>query len=326
MDLTEAEAVADLVHAETEAQRKQALRQLEGALGRLYGDWHERLSRSLAMMEAAIDFADEDLPEDLIEKEGVELHALRAEISRHLDDKHRGERLREGFSIVLLGPPNAGKSSILNALAQREAAIVSPVAGTTRDVIEVHLDLNGYPVILADTAGLKESTEDAVECEGVRRARQRACDADLKIVVFDGAKWPQTDPEAREVIDGNAVVVVNKSDLLTKREAGFGVQDSEEVLFISAKTGEGIGALLERLGQVIDRRFENSAAPPLTRARHRAALEECADHLDRALRAVQADLRAEDVRLAMRALGRITGRVDVEDLLDMIFRDFCIGK
>ncbi|MDD4616759.1 MAG: tRNA uridine-5-carboxymethylaminomethyl(34) synthesis GTPase MnmE [Alphaproteobacteria bacterium] len=321
MDLTEAEAVADLVHAETEAQRKQALRQLDGALGKLYGNWHERLSHSLAMMEASIDFADEDLPQDLFEREAQELSGLRGEIARHLNDGHRGERLREGFSIVLLGPPNAGKSSLLNALARRDAAIVSPIAGTTRDVIEVYLDINGYPAILADTAGLKEATGDAIEREGMCRARARARDADLKIVVFDGANWPRFDPEARKLVDSETITVVNKSDLIENR-AG----ELDESLFLSAKTGEGIEPLLTRLGREIAERFDDNAAPSLTRARHREALEECLNHLDRSLSAVQPDLRAEDVRLAMRALGRITGRVDVEDLLDNIFKDFCIGK
>ncbi len=330
MDLTEAEAIADLVHAETEAQRKQALRQMEGALGKLYGDWHEILSRSLAWMEASIDFSDEELPEDLIEKQTDVLKTLRDDIARHLDDNHRGERLREGFSIVLLGPPNAGKSSLLNALARRDAAIVSPTAGTTRDVIEVHLDLSGYPVILADTAGLRERTKqgavaDDIEIEGIRRAEARAAGADLKIIVFDGAHWPKTDGTAQGLIDEAALVVINKSDLVAAKKQNAG-DLSVPPLFVSAKTGDGIDLLLKKLGQEIERRFVGSGAPPLTRARHRAALEDCAKQLDRALQAHQADLRAEDLRQAMRSLGRITGRVDVEDLLDIVFRDFCIGK
>ncbi len=332
MDLTEAEAIADLVHAETEAQRKQALRQLNGALGKLYGDWHERLAHSLAWTEAAIDFSDEELPTDLLEKQTAALQSLRDDIAKHLNDNHRGERLREGFSIVLLGPPNAGKSSLLNMLARRDAAIVSPTAGTTRDIIEVHLDLNGYPVILADTAGLHELSSglspvaskkgDPVELEGIRRAKVRAKEADLKIAVFDGALWPETDDVTQSLIDANTLVVVNKSDLLAKKQDKNGLTP----LYISALTGDGVDTLLQKMGQEIERRFASSGAPPLTRARHRAALEECINHLDRALQAKQVDLCAEDIRLAMRSLGRITGRVDVEDLLDIIFRDFCIGK
>ncbi len=358
MDLTEAEAVADLVNAETEAQRKQALRQMEGLLGQLYNGWRERLSRALAYIEGAIDFSDEELPQSLIDAQSDELRRLREEITAHLNDNRRGERLRTGFSIVLLGPPNAGKSSLLNALARREAAIVSPTAGTTRDLIDVHLDIGGYPVTLTDTAGLRElagesHAHDAIENEGIRRAKAQAEKADLKIVIFDGAAWPQADEAAKAQIDGDTIVIVNKADLLESiqhsasgiqgkkespsplmGEGGVGVTsipripnpESRIPLFLSALTGQGIETLLEKLLKEIDRRYAASSAPPLTRARHRAALEESASHLDRALQAPQTDMRAEDVRLAMRALGRITGRVDVEDLLDIIFRDFCIGK
>jgi tRNA modification GTPase len=320
LDLTEAEAIADLVNAETEAQRRQALRQMEGELGKLYEGWRARLAQCLAYLEASIDFADEDLPRDVAEKQTKNVRDLAAEITRHFDDKHRGERLREGFSIAILGPPNAGKSSLINALARREAAIVSATAGTTRDVIEVHLDLGGYPVMLADTAGLRESA-DAIESEGVRRALQRAERADLKLLVFDGAHWPQLDEATKNLIDDNAIIVVNKADIIP--DAG---KKPGSHLFLSAKTGVGMQELLDRLLKEIDMRFSAAGPPPLTRARHREALEQCAGHLQRALSAQANELRAEDVRLAMRALGRITGRVDVEDLLDIIFRDFCIGK
>jgi len=319
MDLTEAEAIADLVHAETEAQRKQALRQLSGALGKVYEDWRLRLSRSLAYMEAAIDFADEELPHDMLEKQSVVLRELRKEIVRHLDDGHRGERLRDGFSIAILGAPNAGKSSLLNVLAKRDAAIVSPTAGTTRDIIEVHLDIQGYPVILADTAGLRIS-EDDIENEGIRRARARAAQADLKILVLD-ATAPEGGEATAPLLDENSIIVINKIDIGKEKKQGV-----PSPLSISARTGFGIDGLIQRLGQEIEKRFADTGAAPLTRARHRTALQNCVEHLDRALSAVIADLRAEDVRLAMRALGHITGRVDVEDLLDIIFRDFCIGK
>jgi tRNA modification GTPase len=320
MDLTEAEAVADLVHAETEAQRRQALRQLEGALGKLYDGWRERLSRALAYMEAAIDFADEELPADMIGKQSDELRTLRASISLHLSDNHRGERVRDGFSIAIVGPPNAGKSSLLNALARRDAAIVSPQAGTTRDVVEVQLDIGGYAVMLADTAGLRESA-NVIESEGIRRARARAEQADLTILLFDGCVWPQRDATTDAMGGEKTIAVVNKTDLIREKQ-----QSGPNFLFVSARDGDGIDSLLEKLKQEISHRVGDSAAPPLTRARHRAALEECGGHLDRALTAAMADMRAEDVRLAMRALGRITGLVDVEDLLDIIFQDFCIGK
>jgi len=319
MDLTEAEAIADLVHAETEAQRKQALRQMSGALGALYEEWHSQLAHRMAYMEAAIDFSEEELPSDMFEKQNAGLKTLREMISKHLNDNHRGERLREGFSVAILGPPNAGKSSLLNALAKRDAAIVSPTAGTTRDVIEIHLDIAGYPVTIADTAGLRESA-DAIENEGVRRALARALEADLTLLVFDGATWPLLDKATQALIGPDSLVLVNKSDLFeTKAQKG-------DFIFISAQNGTGIDEIIQKLATEFSHRWSDNGSPPLTRARHRAALEECVSHLDRALQAVMADQRAEDVRLAMRALGRITGRVDVEDLLDIIFRDFCIGK
>ncbi len=324
MDLTQAESIADLVHAETEAQRKQALRQMQGALGQLYRGWRASLARILAYMEASIDFADEELPPDIAEQPMKELRQLQSEIATHLNDNHRGERLREGFSIAILGPPNAGKSSLLNALARREAAIVSSTAGTTRDVIEVHLDLGGYPVVLADTAGLRESA-DAIESEGVRRALQRAEQADVKLIVFDGAIWPDTDATTFHLIDDSSIIIVNKSDLVKNR--WFIVQGVGEPLFVSAETGEGLPELIAELTREVSNRFgATSSTPSLTRARHRQALEQCRDYIAKAFVATASELRAEDLRLAMRALGSITGHVGVEDLLDIIFRDFCIGK
>ena len=318
LDLTEAEGLADLVNAETAAQHRQALRQMDGELGRLYESWAARLTRALAHIEADIDFVDEELPEDLAAQRLDDVRALEGEIARHLDDHRRGERLREGFVIAILGPPNAGKSSLLNALARREAAIVSPTPGTTRDIVEVHVDLGGYPVTLADTAGLRE-TADAIESEGIRRALARAEQADLKLLVFDGATWPARDAATAALGRDDALVVVNKLDLMGAAEAG-------DALMLSAVTGQGLAELHERLVQEIERRFGATSLPSLTRARHREALEACRGHLNRALAAPEVELCAEDLRLATRALGRITGRVDVEDLLDVIFRDFCLGK
>jgi tRNA modification GTPase len=327
LDLTEAEAVADLVDAETEAQRRQAMHQLDGALGRLYDDWRLRLTRALAYIEAAIDFADEDLPADVAARHHADLAGLADSITAHLDDGHRGERLRHGFSVAILGAPNAGKSSLLNRLARRDAAIISPIAGTTRDIVEVHLDLGGYPVTLADTAGLRDSA-DVIETEGVRRALARAGQADLRLLVFDGGIWPQRDAATVALIDANTIIVVNKSDLLTDKAQ---VNTGQTSIYVSARTGDGIDNLLAALAEKLDIHTARATTPPLTRQRHRAALEETLGHLRRAL-AVAArenhvpELCAEDIRLAVRALGRITGRVDVEDLLDIIFRDFCIGK
>jgi tRNA modification GTPase len=345
LDLTEAEGIADLIAAETAAQRRQALRQLDGALGRLYEGWRARLIEAEALLEAAIDFSDQEVPEDVTEGVYPKIEGLSQEILQHLADDRRGERLREGFEIAILGPPNAGKSSLLNRLAERDAAIVAPGAGTTRDVIEVRLDLGGYPVILADTAGLREGAE-GIEEEGRRRALERARRADLKLVVFDGTSWPELDGAARRLLDRDSIAVLNKRDLKaidlpgalvpgTLMPANLG---ASAVYGLSCVTGEGFEELLGGLEEAIEARFAPGAMPALTRARHRAALEDCAAALGRYLEAGgasteggapeggAAELRAEDLRLAARALGRITGRVDVEDILDLIFRDFCIGK
>jgi tRNA modification GTPase len=327
LDLTAAEGLGDLIDAETEAQRRQALRQMQGALGQLYDGWRNQLTRALAHLEADIDFPDEDLPEGVAAEVRPQLARLRAEIAAHLADNRRGERLRDGLMVAILGAPNVGKSSLLNALAQREAAIVSDIPGTTRDVIEVHLDLGGYPVVLADTAGLRESA-DRIESEGVARALKRAEAADLKLVVLD-ATQAAVPPESAALIDGDALVIANKIDGATAPPAG--TVNGRPVLPVSVRTNTGMKALLDALEAEVTARIGLTGSATLTRARHRAALTDCLAALDRFLGGSErhntgAELAAEDVRLAARALGRITGRIDVEDLLDVIFRDFCIGK
>lgn len=321
MDLTAAEGLIDLIDAETEAQRKQALRQAEGALGALYDEWRERLVPALAHLEAAIDFPDEDLPENLAAKIEPVLTAVKANMRAHLDDSRRGERLRQGVQVAIVGPPNAGKSSLLNALARRDAAIVSATAGTTRDVIEARLDLGGFPVLAADTAGLREARDD-IEAEGIRRARRWAGTADLKIAVF-AVDDPAAAGAAADVVDRDTVVVLNKVDL---GEPDWVPPPALGCFKVSVATGQGIEALVDGLTQAVADRASVGAAPLMTRARHRAAVTECVEALDRATAASLPELAAEDLRLAVRALGRITGAVDVEDLLDVIFRDFCIGK
>lgn len=323
MDLTAAEGLADLVAAETEAQRAQALRQAGGALGRIYEDWRARLLAAQAHLEASIDFSDEDLPDGLIEGARSDVAALRGEIAAHLNDSHGGERLRDGIQVAIIGPPNAGKSSLLNLLAKRDAAIVSEIAGTTRDVIEVRLDLGGVPVTVADTAGLRDS-DDAVEIEGVHRAARRAEEADLRLAVFDATDWPAPDGRTAALVDGATVVVVNKTDL-AEPDPPLAV-NGQAALPISAKTGAGVGALEAQLAARVAALVPAGGAPLMTRARHREALTECEAALARFLGGPEAELAAEDLRLAARALGRITGRVDVEDMLDVIFREFCIGK
>ena len=279
LDLTAAEAIADLVEAETAAQRRQALRQMEGALARLYEGWRADLLMLLARLEAAIDFPEEDLPSNLAALNLQGIYRLRKEIDSHLGDR-RGERLRDGLSIALLGAPNAGKSSILNYLAGREAAIVSARAGTTRDIIEVHLDIAGFPVVLADTAGLREVT-DEIEAEGVRRAQARAEHADLKLIVIDGAAWPAIDPASAALVDENSLVLVSKVDLnaaipLSPLVAG------RPALPVSVVTGWGTDPLLQALEAEVTQRMSLTEAPALTRLRHRQALEECLACLARA--------------------------------------------
>ncbi len=311
MDLVEAEAVHDLIAAETESQRRQALRQMEGGLGALYRDWADHLRGILAYQEALIDFPDEDLPPDVEQELLAKLRHVRADIRAHLDDAGRGEKLREGLFFAITGAPNVGKSSLINALAERDVAIVSPLPGTTRDAVETRVALGGVPVTLVDTAGLRE-TSDWVEAEGVRRALARAQDADLVITVVEAGSAQQ------QTARPNQLLIANKVDL--------GLTGPEGALPVSVKTGAGMDVLRRRLGQAARALTETQGPPPLTRARHRAALQSAAAHLDAAEWADLPELRGEDLRLAVREIGRITGHVGVEDILDTVFSQFCIGK
>ncbi len=312
LDLTKAEAIADLVDAKTEAQRRQALRQYDGALADLYERWRTELIRATAWAEAAIDFAEEEIPADVQAGTRAALVKIAQEIQDHIKDAGRGQLIRQGIRLTVIGPPNAGKSSFVNALVRRDVAIVAETPGTTRDVIEAELDIAGYAVTVADTAGLREAAE-AVEAEGVRRALARADASDLVLLLLDGSI------EASALAARADLTVWNKADLPWPR--------SREGLKLSLKTGEGmdavVAAVAEKLREKLDAPGER---PVLTRPRHRHALEEALAVLQRALAANQAELMAEDLRLALRALGRITGRVDIEELLDVVFKDFCIGK
>ncbi len=334
LDLTAVEGLADLIAAETPAQRRLAFRQLKGLIGDRAEAWRRRLIEALALVEARIDFSDEaDVPEDLLGPALYAAQQLRDEIAGVLADGRRGERLRDGLVVAITGPPNAGKSTLLNRLARREAAIVSPYAGTTRDVIEVHLDLDGYPVTLLDTAGIRDS-EEPVEQEGVRRARERAAAADLVLWVIDGsAGGPAVEDQPKNL--GNAAIwlVRNKIDRAEGSSyAGTAKHDRNEyefVISISALTGVGMEALTAALSAFAKTYFASTESAVITRARHRRALEDTVAALNRAVvrdRANDEELIAEELRSAATTLGRLTGRVDVEDILDVIFRDFCIGK
>jgi tRNA modification GTPase len=309
MDLLEAEAVHDLVAAESDSQRRQALRQLEGAQGELYREWSDRLRTALARQEAMIDFPEEDLPPEVEAELLASVSSLRMEIVSHLDDGKRGERLRDGLCFAVTGAPNVGKSSLINALTERDVAIVSATPGTTRDVIETRIVLGGVPVTLLDTAGLRE-TPDPIEAEGVRRARSRAATADLVITVIESGS-------ARPVA-GAGLIVANKSDLRAER--------NPDILAISALTGAGLPELRARLSAEAFAMTQSSGPPPLTRARHRSALQAAARWLADAETAIEPELRGEAMRLGLRAVGTITGQFGVEDILDSIFRQFCIGK
>lgn len=323
LDLVAAEAVADLVAAETERQRRQALAGGFGPLAARLEDWQQRLVAISARTEAAIDFPDEELPDDLLEAARRDSATLAAELRQAVEEVALGERLRQGFEVALVGAPNAGKSSLLNALARREAAIVHETAGTTRDVVEVRLDLEGFAVTLLDTAGLHAAASDPVEREGMRRARSRAAGADLVLALFDSEIWPEIDPSTLDLVDDRTLLLASKADLAaTGRRAAAG----RPLLPVSARTGQGLEALQAAMAERLSATCRGRSDALFSRERHRVALRDCAEALEAAAGAAEAALLAEDLRAARTALGRLVGRVDVEQLLDRIFRDFCIGK
>jgi tRNA modification GTPase len=329
LDLAQAEGVADLIDAETEGQRRQALGQIGGALSQRYDRWRELLVHALAMLEAAVDFPDEDLPEEVAARSRPGLETLASEIDAALADASRGRRVRDGYRIALIGAPNAGKSTVLNGLAERDAAIVTEIAGTTRDIIEAPLVLGGYRVLLADTAGLRE-TADVVEAEGVRRARAWAHDADLRIWVVDGFHVEHLQGEGSDLLAPGDWALINKIDIAdADAVAQAGATLTARGLTVRTAAANAAGAvdrLKADLTSHVIAALSGAEFPAATRLRHAERLREARAYLGRALAELEVELAAEDVRLAARALAKITGRIDAEDVLDRVFSSFCIGK
>ncbi len=314
LDLVQAEAIPDLIAAETAAQHKQALKQLEGKLGEIYEDWRFRLIEISAMLEAAIDFPDEDLPKNICDKVEADVKKLSAEISKHLDDKKIGQKIKDGLSLAIIGAPNVGKSSLINFLAQSEIAIVSEIAGTTRDVVETHLCIAGVAVKISDTAGIRE-TEDKIEKEGIRRALQKAASADIKIFLVDAAN-----PILREdLIDKNTIVVINKIDLTN-------FKNDHHALTISLTNNTNTSELIKKLEEKILEIIPSQNSPLITQERYRVALKNSVENLENFSLKKNIELAAEDLRMTAREIGKINGKIDVENILDVIFSRFCIGK
>ena len=325
IDLLKAESVADLISSETEIQRKQAIKIMSGRSADKFNTLREKLLQILSHVEAKIDFPDEDLPKDILNKIKKDTDEVLKDIEKILNDQKVGERIREGFKIAILGPTNAGKSSLINHLSNRDVAIVSEIAGTTRDVIETHLNIDGYPVIVSDTAGIRESV-DEIEKKGIKLSLNRAEEADLKLVVVDAKNTDFTDT-LKDLLDNNAILVLNKSDLLEK-DIDPEINRINHVL-ISIKNNLNIDKLIQKIKNTLKNKFITSDDILITRERHRQHLEQCVSHLKRFNQKKEVedfDIAAEDLRLAARHLGMIVGKVDVEEILGTIFNDFCIGK
>ena len=325
INLLKAESVADLISSETEIQRQQAIKIMNGRSADKFNYLREKLLKILSHVEAKIDFPDEDLPNNILNEIKKSSDEVLKNIENILDDQKVGERIREGFKIAILGPTNAGKSSLLNHLSNRDVAIVSEIAGTTRDVIETHLNIDGYPVIVSDTAGIRESKNE-IEKKGIKLSLNRAEEADLKLVVVDAKNLDFTDV-LRRLLDENAILVINKSDLL-KKDIDPEIKKIDHVL-ISIKENTNIDELILKIKNNFKNKFITSDDIFITRERHRQHLQQCLDHLknfNQKKEIADFDKAAEDLRLATRHLGMIVGKVDVEEILGSIFNDFCIGK
>ena len=325
INLLKAESIADLISAETEIQRQQAIKIMDGQSSKTFNNLREKLLKILSNIEAKIDFPDEDLPQDILNNTKKISSEVILSIKKILNDQRVGERIREGFKIAIIGPTNAGKSSLLNLLSNRDVAIVSEIAGTTRDVIETHLNIEGYPVVVSDTAGIRDSKNE-IEKKGIKLALDNAENADLKLIIID-AKSIDFKGVLKELLDENAILVVNKSDLL-KEDLSAEIKNFEHVL-ISVKNNFNVEDLIIKIKNKLKNKFITSEDILITRERHRQHLEKCLNYLKRFEEKNEAqdfDKAAEDLRLATRHLGMIVGKVDVEEILGSIFNDFCIGK
>ena len=322
IDLLEAESIGDLINSETELQRQQAIKIVQGNASNYYNNLREKLVKSLAYIEAQIDFVEDDLPDSVLKEVKKTIKEVHNEIKKILDNNKVGEKIRDGFRVAIIGEVNAGKSSLLNLLSKREVAIVSEEEGTTRDVIETYLNIDGYPVILADTAGIREAKSE-VEKKGIILALNRSKDADLSLIVIDNSS-KQLDKNIQSLINENCIVVLNKSDINNKLKHDF-----KDAILVSVKENKNIDELIKKIKEKLSSKFLISQNILITRERHRLKLNECLKEIDNFLKKDQKkdiEMAAEDLRLATRHLGGIVGKVDVEEILGSIFKDFCIGK
>ena len=323
IDLLKAESIGDLIHSETELQRQQAVKLVQGNASNYYNDLREKIIKSLAFIEAKIDFAEEDLPEKVLKDAHKSIKEIHSEITKIIEDNKVGEKIRDGFRVSITGEVNAGKSSLLNLLSKREVAIVSDEAGTTRDVIETYLNLDGYPVILADTAGIREAKNE-VEKKGISLALGKSKEADLNIIVIDNSS-KKINKKIQNMINRDTIIFLNKSDISDKQNHKFNV----DTVLASVKNNKNIDKLIDFIKAKLSKKFTSNNSALITRERHRVKLNDCLKEIDKFLKKDQnndLELSAEDLRMATRHLGSIVGKVDVEEILGSIFKDFCIGK
>jgi tRNA modification GTPase len=324
IDLLEAESIGDLIHSETEMQREQALNLVHRYASNYYNDLRQKLIKSLAYIEAKIDFAEDDLPESVLKEVQKTIKEVHLNIKKILEDHKIGEKIRDGFRVSIVGEVNAGKSSLLNLLSKRDAAIVSPEKGTTRDIIEVYLNIDGYPVILADTAGIRNS-QNEIEKKGISLAISNSEDSDLNLIMIDNSS-EVIEPQIRNLITKDSIVILNKSDISTEQNHQF---KGVDVIFISVKNNRNITQLTTKIKEKLSNKFTKTNNVLVTRERHRVKLNQCLKEIENFLnkdKNKDIEIAAEDLRLATRHLGGLVGKVGVEEILDSIFKDFCIGK